>query len=221
LPDIPNYPWDHSRKFWQLTRVSGFHVNLKDPVNPLLGRRCVDRETSDKIQWRNLLRPKEIRWLKGHQLQNQIVFPASGYISMAVEAVAAAVTGDSPLSLIQIQDFVIDRGIPFVDENFVIESLFVLDIVNRIPGDGGGGGGRIHCNFSLYCGNPYDGSRPMTLHAGGKNLGDSGPAPARHAAAVRVLQSRRGIRHATCGRGTVLRPVQVGAVSIHLAFQLH
>ncbi|OIW26267.1 putative equisetin synthetase [Coniochaeta ligniaria NRRL 30616] len=167
LADMPNYAWDHSRKFWQLSRLSGFHMHLKDPPHPLLGRRCIDRETSDKVQWRNLLRPKEIPWLKGHQLQNQIVFPASGYIVMAIEAILA-VTGNSALSLIHIHDFTIERGIPFVDENFVVESLFILDDVDRTPGDGAGDGGSISCKFSLYCGNPYDGSRPMTLHSGGK-----------------------------------------------------
>ena len=172
---VPNYPWDHSRKFWKLSRLSGFHLNLKDPVNPLLGRRCVDRETSDRIQWRNLLQPKEIKWLKGHQVQNQILFPASGYVSMAVEAVVA-VAETPDLSLIQIDDFVIDRGIPFVDEDFVIESLFILDLDQ--PQKAAVDDGSINGRFSLYCGNPFDGSRPMTLHARGKvaaTLGHSGP----------------------------------------------
>lgn len=161
---LPNYPWDHSRKFWKLSRLSGLHQNLKDPVNPLLGRRCVDRETSDRVQWRNMLRPKEIKWLKGHQVQNQILFPASAYISMAVEAVVA-VAGPGDLSLLQIDDFTIDRGIPFVDEDFVIESLFILELDHpQTAVDGGTVSGR----FSLYCGNPYDGSRPMTLHARGQ-----------------------------------------------------
>ncbi|KAH9887118.1 hypothetical protein F4778DRAFT_786418 [Xylariomycetidae sp. FL2044] len=158
-PDLPDYPWDHARKFWQLSRVSSMHMNQREGPNPLLGRRCVDRETSDKIQWRNLLKPKEIGWLQGHQLQGQIVFPATGYISMAVEAVSGA-AGHSDLSLIHVEDLVIERGIAFTDENSTIESLFILDIVQRTDN-------YVKCKFSLYCGDPYDGSRPFTLHGSG------------------------------------------------------
>lgn len=160
VSNLPKYPWDHSRQYWKLSRLSGFHINLETPPNPLLGRRCIDRDTSDKIQWRNMLRPKEVPWLRSHQLQGQIVFPASGYISMAVEAITAVVAPPRQLSIINVDDFVIDRGIPFADDNFVVESLFVLDDL-RSSDDS------ITAKFSLYCGNPYDGSRPMTIHASG------------------------------------------------------
>ena len=160
ISDLPNYPWDHSRKYWNLSRLSGAHMNVKTPPNPLLGRRCVDRDTTDKIQWRNMLRPKEIPWLRSHQLQGQIVFPASAYIAMAVEAITAMTEKLGELYLINVENFVIDRAIPFLDDNFVVESLFILEIISS-TNDG------MIAKFSLYAGSPYDGSRPMTLHASG------------------------------------------------------
>lgn len=38
--------------------------------------------------WRNLLRLSEIPWLKDHKLEDQIVFPTTGYLGLAIEAVS-------------------------------------------------------------------------------------------------------------------------------------
>lgn len=57
---LPMYAFDHSRSFKSLSRTSGAHMNSHEPPHPILGRRCVERETDQEIQWRNILRPKEI-----------------------------------------------------------------------------------------------------------------------------------------------------------------
>jgi amino acid adenylation domain-containing protein len=36
--------------------------------------------------WRNTLKLTELEWLRGHQFQNQVIFPAAGYVSMAIDA---------------------------------------------------------------------------------------------------------------------------------------
>lgn len=36
--------------------------------------------------WRNILKLTELEWLRGHQFQNQVIFPAAGYVSMAIDA---------------------------------------------------------------------------------------------------------------------------------------
>lgn len=38
--------------------------------------------------WRNILQPSEMPWITDHKLEDQVVFPAAGYIAMAVEAVS-------------------------------------------------------------------------------------------------------------------------------------
>ena len=42
--------------------------------------------TARDLRWTNVLKVAEIPWLTGHQLQGQMVFPASGYVAMALEA---------------------------------------------------------------------------------------------------------------------------------------
>ncbi|KAK9764861.1 hypothetical protein K7432_007299 [Basidiobolus ranarum] len=86
LSNLPKYAWDHTTKFWYESRVT---KNILYPAfagHELLG--LPNREADDKFyQWRNYLRISEIPWLLDHQIQGSVVFPAAGYIVMAIEAI--------------------------------------------------------------------------------------------------------------------------------------
>jgi hybrid polyketide synthase/nonribosomal peptide synthetase ACE1 len=120
IHDLPNYPFDHARQFMSMSRVSGWYNSMREAPHPILGRRCHDRETSQTIHWRNVLNPKEIPWLHGHQIQGQIIFPATGYISMAVEAVN--IIAESNLGLVTIEDLRVGRALAFSDDDASVES---------------------------------------------------------------------------------------------------
>ena len=159
VTDVPKYPFDHSKRFMSVSRVSGWYNSIQDAPHPLLGRRCHDRETSQGHQWRNILNPKEIPWLHGHQIQGQIVFPATGYISMAVEA-ANIITGDSSIGLVTIEDLRIGRALAFNDEDSSVEALFDLKILRRTDEE-------IQAEFSCYSGGPREHTSSLALNATG------------------------------------------------------
>jgi hybrid polyketide synthase/nonribosomal peptide synthetase ACE1 len=56
LTELPKYPFDHARSHMMLTRFTGGHAHVHSPPNPLIGRRCYERETTEEVQWRNFLR---------------------------------------------------------------------------------------------------------------------------------------------------------------------
>ncbi|KAF2175886.1 polyketide synthase PksB [Zopfia rhizophila CBS 207.26] len=159
LPGLPKYHFDRSRKFMSLSRLSGLHNSLQAPPHPLLGKRCRDRETSWGIQWRNILHPKEIPWLHGHQIQGQIVFPATGYIAMAVEAITI-LAGSSSIGLVSIGDLHIGRAMAFNDDDSSVETLFDVRIVSQTKGE-------IQAQFSCNSGGPRDHRSTMALNASG------------------------------------------------------
>ena len=84
LRDLPTYRWDHG-KFWAETRQTREQM-FRRHRHSLLGF-----PTPGGLQrhprWRNYLRQSEIPWLSQHVLDGKIVFPAAGYISMAIEAI--------------------------------------------------------------------------------------------------------------------------------------
>ncbi|KAF9768362.1 hypothetical protein IL306_014363 [Fusarium sp. DS 682] len=157
VTNLPTYPFDHSRSFYSLTRFSGAHRHLHSLPHPLLGRRLVETETADEISWRNVLRPSENSWLQGHALQGQSVFPAMGYISLAVEAVAAAATAGRKLGLITIDNVVIGRALSFDSENSGMETKVTLSVVRSTDDEFFG---RITCHSGL----PFDSGTPLTLN---------------------------------------------------------
>ncbi|EFR01671.1 lovastatin nonaketide synthase [Nannizzia gypsea CBS 118893] len=159
LRNLPQYPFDR-RRFMSLSRLSGLYNSLQDPPHPLLGRRCQDRETSQSIQWRNILHPKEISWLAGHKIQGQIVFPATGYIAMAVEAIAILARGSS-IGLITIEDFDISRAMAFNDDGASVEIVFGVNILSQTSDE-------IYTQFSCHSGGPRDNGSAMALNANGK-----------------------------------------------------
>lgn len=159
LSDLPKYPFDHSRKFMSLSRSSGLYLSTQGVPHPLLGRRCHDRETSDVIQWRNILSPKEIPWMTGHQIQNQTTFPATGYLTMAIEAIGVY-AGNSSIGLISVRDFVIHRPLIFNDNNPQVETLVSLKIRSRADKT-------IVAEFSCYMGAPHDHKSVMASAAAG------------------------------------------------------
>ena len=85
LKGLPLYQWDHSRIHWYEPRISRSIRARSEPFHELLGTRSPDG-TEGELRWSNLLKPAEIPWLTGHQLQGQTVFPAAGYVAMALEA---------------------------------------------------------------------------------------------------------------------------------------
>lgn len=126
---LPTYPWDHQRTYWTESRISAAYGARDEPPHPLLGARCVESATPQEIQWRNVLRPKEVSWLNGHKLQGQTVFPASGYVAMAVEAIKS-LASDRAIRLIEVEDLAISRAIAFNDDSNGVETLLSLKLVS-------------------------------------------------------------------------------------------
>ncbi|KAI1170818.1 polyketide synthase [Nemania sp. FL0916] len=137
LADMPAYPFDHQRSYWTTSRLANTFKHRSAP-NPLLGSACSEAATSGEFQWRNLLRPREIPWLKGHMLQGQVVFPATGYICMAIEAmrlIALEMKGsaaDADVSLFELTDVELPRAIAFGDneDDTGVEVIFSVSSVS-------------------------------------------------------------------------------------------
>ncbi|KAI1090949.1 hypothetical protein F5B19DRAFT_493920 [Rostrohypoxylon terebratum] len=128
LDDLPPYPFEHQRTYWTESRIANHFKNrsISHAPNPVLGTRCAEANTPGEISWRNVLRQKEISWLKGHMLQGQTVFPATGYVSMAIEAIKAIALDNSPntpIGVLKLTDVEIGRAITFDDDNSSVEII--------------------------------------------------------------------------------------------------
>ena len=133
LKGLPTYQWNHETQHWHESRRSR-HMRLRQsPVHPLLGD--VSPESGPQhMRWKNVLKPSEIAWLEGHQVQHQIVFPAAGYVSTALEA-ARALTEGKIIRLIEISNFHIHQALTFEDDDTGIEILIELSQITPTQSD--------------------------------------------------------------------------------------
>src|SRR5207245_1855165 len=86
---LPSYPWQRERCWQECEDVR--NSKLGPPGHPLLGR----RSRSAVVCWKNFLDLRLLPWLKDHVIHRCVVFPAVGYIEMALSA-AREVFGDVP-----------------------------------------------------------------------------------------------------------------------------
>ena len=103
--DLPNYAWNHSTKYWHESEASKDWRFRRYVQHDLLGSKVLGTSWNAP-SWRNTLRVQDLPWLQDHkvskihemlrrtmltvhrggQLRHDIVFPAAGYIAMAIEA---------------------------------------------------------------------------------------------------------------------------------------
>lgn len=84
--DLPNYRWNHSVKYWHESEASKDWRFRKFLHHDLLGSKVLGAPWAQPT-WRKALRLDELPWLKDHKLGDNTVFPASGYVAMAIEAI--------------------------------------------------------------------------------------------------------------------------------------
>ncbi|KAJ2980610.1 hypothetical protein NUW58_g6899 [Xylaria curta] len=100
LPILPSYPWNHETRYWYESRISRDYRGRRFPHHPLIGSRVV--ETSHlEPSWRNTLRLDSLPWCRDHKISSDIVFPGTGYLAMASEAIRQ-LSGAQDVSLRQV-----------------------------------------------------------------------------------------------------------------------
>ncbi|PYH66658.1 type I polyketide synthase [Aspergillus vadensis CBS 113365] len=83
--DLPTYAWHYEEPVWNESRTSRESRYRQNPRHELLGTE-VPGGSPASFAWRNLLHLGHVPWLRDHRLGDTAVFPAAGYIAMAVEA---------------------------------------------------------------------------------------------------------------------------------------
>ncbi|KAK1585492.1 uncharacterized protein LY79DRAFT_671083 [Colletotrichum navitas] len=134
LGDLPSYQWKHKVKYWSESRRSR-NIRLRhQPHHELLGHACPD-SAPHVLRWTNVLKPSEMPWLEGHQVQGQIVLPAAAYVSTAIEAARfLAGGGEEGIRLVELADFNIHNAVTFDQNDTGVEVHVELSRISVKPG---------------------------------------------------------------------------------------
>ncbi|KAF4951266.1 hypothetical protein FSARC_12965 [Fusarium sarcochroum] len=86
LTTLPPYSWDLSTRFWHESRLSASYRFRQHPYHDILGLRVVSGNSINPA-WRQILGVDRQPWLRDHVVDGFKIFPGSGYVCMAIEAV--------------------------------------------------------------------------------------------------------------------------------------
>lgn len=128
LTNLPSYNWQHESSHWTEGRVSSQYRLRQFPRHDLLGVLSHD-SLSTEPTWRNYIRVSELPWMEGHVVNEQIIFPASGYICMALEALrqTTVTSGQAWKNMLcRFRQIVIERALLVPDNTAGVEVFFSL-----------------------------------------------------------------------------------------------
>ncbi|KAK5652872.1 hypothetical protein OQA88_9538 [Cercophora sp. LCS_1] len=100
LHDLPRYPWNHQTRHWVEPRINKAHRNRLAAPHDLLGSLVLGGNLATPT-WRHIVRASDLPWVRDHQVQNNMIYPAAGYIAMAIEAMAWQAAQNSGQKVIQ------------------------------------------------------------------------------------------------------------------------
>lgn len=103
LVDLPSYRWNHSRSFFSESRISKQYRSRENPRSSLLGALCPAFGENEKL-WRGFLRISEQPWIQDHKIQESILYPAAGYIVMAVEAACQIAAKENAIECLRLRE---------------------------------------------------------------------------------------------------------------------
>lgn len=89
--DLPNYQWNHSKRYWRECLSGTEYLQRPFITHELLGSKILS------VPWRSptfyqVLNLNDLPWLRDHMIGNQVIFPAAGFLAMAVEAIHQTVS---------------------------------------------------------------------------------------------------------------------------------
>ncbi|KAH8896313.1 putative polyketide synthase [Thozetella sp. PMI_491] len=132
LHDLPGYSWTHDRPLWSEGRYTKLLRQQPGVYHDLLGTRIPDG-TEEAWRWRNVLIPKELPWLPDHALQGQTVFPAMGYVALALEAamqIANSTQREKTVQLLELTDVCIAKAVA-IDDTAGTEILVTMTEIKQ------------------------------------------------------------------------------------------
>jgi acyl transferase domain-containing protein len=103
LVDLPSYPWKHSQRYYHDNRVEQEFLHRARPKLNLIGAPAPSMGEREYL-WRGFIRLSEEPWIMDHQIQGAVLYPAAGYLAMAIEAAAQTADVSKQIAAFRLRD---------------------------------------------------------------------------------------------------------------------
>jgi len=132
LKGLPTYPWDHDSLIWRESRASRIFRTQSQPRHELLGLPVTLGEHGMReVHWRQVIRLSELPWVSGHAIQGEVLFPATGYLTMAYDAAVRLIDDQQALHLVELHDIEMVRAMGLQEDSLGLEVLFTIRVTSQ------------------------------------------------------------------------------------------
>jgi NADPH:quinone reductase-like Zn-dependent oxidoreductase/ubiquinone/menaquinone biosynthesis C-methylase UbiE len=126
LSGLPPYPWNHESSYWAEPRVSKEYRLRPYCRSDILGIPVSHFHPSEP-RWRNIVKVTEMPWVKDHKVQGSVVYPAAGYLCMAIEAMANQAHDQSiDVASFELKEVTIGQALVVPEDTGEVEMLLSL-----------------------------------------------------------------------------------------------
>ncbi|KAF2106034.1 hypothetical protein BDV96DRAFT_607692 [Lophiotrema nucula] len=133
IPDLPQYPFNHSKTFWHESRLSSNVRFRKHGRDPFLGSPVADWNPQD-ARWRHFLKLEDSPWVGDHVINGSIIYPAAGMLTMAMNA-ALQLFGAEEVAAFEFHDITFHSGLDLSEDKGVEVQLQLTP--RNLPSTGG------------------------------------------------------------------------------------
>jgi zearalenone synthase (highly reducing iterative type I polyketide synthase) len=124
LVSLPSYSFNHARTFWNESRINREYRMREHPHKSLIGAPLPHYGEWERL-WRGHLRTSEESWIRDHKIQSSILFPAAGFIAMAIEGAFQLADKSRRICKFRIRDIQISAA-AVVTEDSDLEAVLQL-----------------------------------------------------------------------------------------------
>ncbi|KAF2464424.1 ketoacyl-synt-domain-containing protein [Lindgomyces ingoldianus] len=124
LADLPEYPFNHSQKYWLEPKMSKELRLRSHGRNPLLGTPSSNWNPLDAC-WNHSIKVSDPAWVKDHEINGVVLYPGAGLLVMALEAMAQT-SGDAEVTAYDFKDVIFHTPLVIPTENEGIKTQLHL-----------------------------------------------------------------------------------------------
>lgn len=110
LVDLPSYPFNHSKIYWQESAYSRHSRLRRAPKKELLGVPVPEWNPLEP-KWRKFFDLGEMPWIDDHKVNGRAIYPATGMVVMAIEGVTQIADPSQHISGYQLSDVIFSAPI--------------------------------------------------------------------------------------------------------------
>lgn len=128
IADLPNYQFHYGTPVYYESRLNKEWRLRKHLRHDILGAKQAGG-AKGRPAWRNMLRLKDVPWLDDHKLLPDPIFPAAGYLAMAVEAMSQHhhdEDGAPQIKGFSFRSVAINSTLAVPDDEFGVETILNL-----------------------------------------------------------------------------------------------